>query len=410
MNKGDTACNVYVFAYIKDSILLLQMKPFKYSQSSLFINGRVVAYIAPSAPRGSMERAQEFKRAMNFHAACNEALRTLKAQRKGEAKLERLEKGKVEQLTEETAFKTPFFSLALNVANRLENPTNSKFMQRAVKRAKGSNGHVTKIANDGKLHGYAFREISGADIQEIEGVICYEVSKANEFEKISLSTWKAIFSSARKVLRINRTPEREGLIESIQSLLTTDFHSDLKLNQETREAFERETREAEETEKVQRVALARQVRKYLSTLHAARRADKTRKANAKFKGQLRFLRKCTRAMGGTGHECNFKETAHKNGGRNTGAIHTEIARFWDYMAEGEAQLVKEATDAFSAFESASGISLNEFKMSESQPLNTETPARQIETMALPSTIEEHWMTDYSANLFPLAKRLLARIA
>src|SRR6202012_2327442 len=113
------------------------------------------------------------------------------------------------------------------IAWRLANPTNRAFMNRAVKRAKGSNGRKAIVKNDGRLYGFTPRTLSEGDIEEIRGVCALVLAQAGNPEEFDFATWKAFFSESRKVLGMKRKVNRENLLDSLD---TVDFHSELSLD------------------------------------------------------------------------------------------------------------------------------------------------------------------------------------
>jgi hypothetical protein len=235
----------------------------------------------------------------------------------------------------------PFSALAEIVARKLENPTNRRFLNGDIKRAKGSNGKKSILKNDGKLHGHAIRIISKFDREEIRGEISLALAEKPDGEKLTLENWKSIFSASRKTLRLNRQLERENLLSSYEELQEINFHSDLTANSALLEFREREKSGIENTDKFCSEIFAGELRKFIRIILAAFRDDASRQRKSNKGKALRFLKKCANSFRGFGHGESNAKIHH-------GGIHLhelkEAARvFLKYVALGKNRLELEKT-------------------------------------------------------------------
>jgi hypothetical protein len=198
----------------------------------------------------------------------------------------------------------PYSALAEIVAQRLENPVNRRFLNGEIKRAKGSNGKKSILKNDGKLHGCAIRSLSKFDREEIRGEIALILAEKPDGEKLTFENWKAIFSAARKTLRINRRLERENLLSSLEELQSVDFHSDLTANSALLAFREKEKSEIESTDNFCNGIFSGEIRELIRAILAANReeiSNEKRKAKSNKKIALQFLRKSAASFRGEGH-------------------------------------------------------------------------------------------------------------
>ncbi len=285
----------------------------RVSHKTVWLNGRLVCF-----PRGSS--AVDAYASLSKHSPkdCNT--------------LQGVEDKRGKALAPHVPLDHPLEALAQAIAWRLANPTNHQFMQRPIKRAKGSNGRKTIVKNDGKLYGYATRTLSESDIQEIRGVCALELSKRGNPENFDFGTWKALFSESRKVLGMKRKVYRESLLDSLD---TIDFHSELSLDAALIQSLRDEREEEQRREEARKAHVHESARQMIKLILAARRADHSRKAVFNKLTACRYLRAALKCESGQGHGHALTRTA----------AYKSHNVFLEYIAKGEAQLALESEEA-----------------------------------------------------------------
>jgi hypothetical protein len=227
-----------------------------------------------------------------------------------------------------TPLEHPLEAIAQAIAWRLANPTNSAFLNRAVKRAKGSNGRKTIVKNDGKLYGFTQRTLSEADIEEIRGVCAVVLARLGNPETLDFAAWKALFSESRAVLGMKRKVVRENLLDSLDAI---DFHSEMRVDAALIESLRAEEEEERRIEEERKARIHDKAREMIRCILAARRADTSRKACFNMLQGCRHLRAALKCALGNGHGHGLTRTA----------AYEKHATFSAYLARGEARLVVE---------------------------------------------------------------------
>ena len=283
----------------------------RLSSRTVLLNGRYVAFL-----RGAS--AKDVYAALAKHTPAPFII----VARDNEAKEKR------KRIPSHAPLEHPLEAIAQTIAWRLANPTNHAFMNRKVKRAKGSNGHKAVIKNDGKLYGFAPRTLSKADIEEIRSVCSLVLAQRGNPETFDFGTWKALFSESRKVLGMKRKVNRENLLDSLEAI---DFHSELALDSALVETLRDEREEERRKENERKARLHEDTRRMIRLILAARRADTSRKACFNKLTACRFLRAALKCASGEGHGHGLTRTA----------AYEKYATYSAYLAKGEIQLTRE---------------------------------------------------------------------